>query len=287
MTDVRLTTTSTPTARPKTKAAAQPTAETPAKPAPAGDRLQTQSAPSGEGIRIVQEALNFPPKPKRGQDMTPWLMDAYSRLLTAETTMDTLQKSRDGVDFKTTSDLRSKVWDAQASIAKLDKDGAVKTEFFQTILPQARQLIDGLENYPAPPADRKGKTEWLAGAKQELARAKAADELMNSAWFDFKALDFDKRTDASGKLFDFGSRVRQVEYELNPPAPRPAASGAKSSGASGPIFGNTQGAADLANSKNPVGQVAGAVALPFAVTIDVIDLITRPLRWLDSHAEKR
>ena len=289
MPDVRLNTTSTPTARPKAKAAPQPTAEPQAKPAAAGDRLQTQSAPTGEGVRIVQEALKFPPKPPKGEDMTPWLMDAYSRLLTAETTMDTLQKSRsqDGVDFKTYADLRSKVWEAQGSIAKLDKDGAVKAEFFQTVLPEARKLIDALETYPAPPADREGKIAWLADAKQELAKAKAADELMNTAWFDFKALDFDKRTDASSKLFDFGGRVRHVEYELNPPAPRASTSGAKSSGASGPIFSNTQGAAELANSKNPIGQTAGAVALPFAVTIDVIDLITRPLRWLDNASQKK
>ena len=289
MSDVRLNTTSTPAARLTTKAAAQPPAEAPAKPTVAGDRLQTQSLPTGEGIRIVQEALNFPPKPKKGEDMTPWLMDAYSRLLTAETTMDTLQKARsqDKLDFNTYSDLRGKVWEAQTSIAKLDKDGAVRAEFFQTILPEARKLIDDLESYPAPPADRAGKIEWLAGAKQELAKAKVADDLMNTAWFDFKALDFDKRTDASGKLFDFESRMRQVEYELNPPAPRPSTSGPKASSAPGPIFGNTQGAAELANSKSQIGQVAGAVALPFAVTIDVIDLITRPLRWLDNASQKK
>jgi len=283
MTDVRMTTTAPPAARPKAKPAAKPSAEDLAKPALSGDSLKTQAAPSADGVRIVREALQFPPKPKKGQDTTPWLMDAYSRLLTAETTMRTLQK---GLDFKTSSDLRHQIWDAQNAVEKLDKDGAVKTEFFKTILPPARQLIDDLETYPEPPADKEGKAEWLAGAKQELARAKAADDLMNVAWFDFKALDFDKRTDASGKLFDFESRVRQVEYELNPPPPRPATSGARPSGAPGALFGNTQGAANLANSKNPVGQVAGAVALPFAVTLDVIDLITRPLRWLDGASQK-
>lgn len=288
MTDVRMSTTPTSpaAARPMAKAAAQASAETQAKPTVEGDRLQTQSSPGAEGVRIVREALQFPPKPKKGEDMTPWLMDAYSRLLTAETTMRTLRGSRD-VDFKTTSALRHQLWDAQGDIAKLDKDGAVRTEFFQAILPPARQLIDDLATYPEPPADKEGKIAWLAEAKHELAKAKAADVLMNSAWFDFKALDFDKRTDASSKLFSFEGRLRRVEYELNPPAPRPSTSGAKASnGASGPLFGNTQGAANLANSSNPVGQVAGAVALPFAVTIDVIDMLTRPMRWLEGASSK-
>lgn len=289
MTDVRMTTTAPPTARPKPQAAPPASAETPAKAAAAGDSFKGQTAPSTEGVRIIREALQFPPKPSKGQDMTPWLMDAYSRLLTAETTMNTLQRSRgqDKVDFKVTSGLQRQLWDAQSAIAKLDKDGAVKTEFFQTILPEARQLIDGLADYPEAPTGKEAKAEWLVGAKQELARAKAADELMSVAWFDFKALDFDKRTDASSKIFDFESRVRQVEYELNPPAPRPSTSGAKSSGGSGAIFGHTQGAANLANSDNPIGQAAGAVALPFAITIDVIDLITRPLRWLDEASSKK
>lgn len=286
MTDVRLTTTPPPTARPKPITTPQPSAKPPEGPALAGDRLQTQTGPGADGVRIIQEALAFPAKPKKGQDMTPWLMDAYSRMLTAETTLRAVQRSRDGVDASTLMDLRSQLWDAQRSLTRLDRDGAVKMEFFQTILPPAHQLIDALENYPAAPAEKAGKAEWLADAKQELARAKAADDLMNAAWFDFKALDFGKRTETSRKIFDFESRVRQVEYELNPPAPRPSASGAKAASAPGQLFGNIQGAANLANSQNPVNQVAGAVALPFAVTLDVIDLITRPLRWLDEVGRK-
>ncbi len=302
MPDVRISASPVPSPRPQAKAAAKSPADTAAKPVLGGDRLTTQgAAPGTDGVRIIQEALRFPPKPKKGTDMTPWLMDAYSRLLKAESTMRVLQKSRgeDRVDAETYGDLRHQLWDAQGRIAKLDKDGAVKTEFFQAILPPARQLIDDLAAYPAPPADKAGKAEWLVGAKQELARAKAADELMNAAWFDFQALDFGNRTDSSSKLFDFESRVRQVEYALNPPAPRPQGSpasgspgsgspgsGSKAAGTSGPLFGNTQGAANLANGKNPVGQVAGAVALPFAVTLDVIDLITRPLRWLEGAGEK-
>ncbi|MNL43241.1 hypothetical protein D3C87_1657460 [compost metagenome] len=101
---------------------------------------------------------------------------------------------------------------------------------------------------------------------------------MNTAWFDFGALEFEQRTDASDKLDAFASQVRAVEYALNPPSPRPAkgsAATSRASGAEAQPFGLTQGASDLANSKNPVGQVAGAVALPIALTIDVIDLITR------------
>lgn len=285
MSDIRISPTATPASRAASKPAPQSAPDSTPKPAMGGDQLQTQAgAASREGIAIVREALQFPPKPKRGEDMTPWLMDVYSRMLKAESTLRTLQKSKgdDRVDGRTYADLRQELWGAQREIEKLDKDGAVKTEFFQTILPPAQELIDGLESYPAPPADPEGKAAWLADAKQALAKGKAADELMTMAWFNFKALDFDARTDSSGKLFDFEMRVRHVEYELNPPAPRSSTSGA-SKGSTSPIFGNTQSAAKLADSKNPVSQAAGAVALPFAVTIDVIDLITRPFRWLEEQ----
>ncbi|GEM_PF-3589551 len=292
MTDVRLSTATSATARPKAQVAAKPASDSTAKPVIAGDRLQTQGkASSAEGVRIVQEALQFPPKPKKGEDRKPWLMDAYSRLLKAESTMRVLQNSSgdDRLDFGTYGDLRQQLWEGQHSVEKLDKDGAVKKAFFATILPPAQHLIDGLDNYPEPPADKAGKAEWLVGAKQDLARAKAADDLMGVAWFSFQSLDFGERTDSSSKIFRFEGDVRRVEYELNPPAPRPPATGRSATGRSGPapLFANSQGASDLANSKNPVEQVIGAVALPFAVTLDVIDLITRPLLWLDSLGESK
>lgn len=289
MTDIRLTQSPAAAARTVVRQTVQTTSEpvTEAKAELKSDSFKSQGLPLAGGAKIIAEALQFPDKPKNAQDMPAWLMDAYSRLLTAETTMTALRKSSDKDDFRTISQLQSKLWNAQREIAKLDKDDAVKAEFFQTIIPPAQELIDSLASYPEPPADAAGKAEWLANAKQELAKAKAADEIMRMAWFNFKALDFDARSDASSKLFSFESRVRQVEYELNPPAPRAAASGPKASGTPGPIFSNTQGAANLANSKNPVSQVAGAVAMPFAVTLDVIDLITRPIRWLDSVSPKR
>lgn len=291
MTDVRLSTAKPTPSKPLTKPPAQSPVDSVAKPAPAGDSLKTAGLDqSAEALRIVQDALQFPPKPGKGEDLKPWLMDAYSRLLKAESGLKAYQKSRpnDDASRKQYSELRHKVWDAERTIERLDKGGAAKTEFFQSVLPSAQQLIDGLADHPNPPADKEGKAAWLAEAKQELAKAKAADELLSSAWFTFDAVPFEQRSEASRKIFDFESRIRSVEYELNPPAPRPRTSGTPSGSGSGssPIFSNTQGAANLANSNNPIGQVAGAVALPIALTVDVIDLITRPLRWLDSVSKK-
>jgi hypothetical protein len=262
--------------RPTPKAPVAPKPTAPASTRVEADKLLVQGAGQSEAaLRIAKEALAFPPKPKKAEEMKPWLMDAYSRLLKAKTAQDTLQYdgSKSSVSVREFNLLSLQISDAENTIAKLDKGGAVKKEFFAAIVPPAEQLIDGLKGYPAPPADKAGKAKWLADAKQELARAKAADDLLNSAWLDFEAIEFKRHSDASSKVHAFESRVRRVEYELNPPAPRSATPGTSST--SPQVFGLTQAATELANSKTAVGQAAGAVALPIAVTIDVIDLISR------------
>ncbi|HEY9899579.1 MAG TPA: hypothetical protein V6D00_10395 [Pantanalinema sp.] len=264
---------------PKAPSAPQPAAA--AAPRVEADKLLVQGGGQAEaGLRIAKEALAFPPKPRAAAEMKPWLLDAYSRLLKAKSAQDALQNDRgeSRVTGREYSEITKQIADAERKIAKLDKHDAVKKEFFATILPSAQQIIDDLAKFPPPPADNAGKGQWLAGARQELARAKAADNLMNAAWFDFGELAFEQRADAGEKLFTFESRVRSVEYALNPPSPRSTRGSAAKPGANGTeaqLFGLTKGASELANSKNPVGQVAGTLTLPIAVTLDVIDLVTR------------
>lgn len=245
------------------------------------DQLRTQGVDQSEAaLKILEETLPLPPKPRKAADVRTWLMDSYSRLLKAEKAHDALRSSP-GAHRDKVSDAWFQLREAHRLVDQADRGGAAKKEFFAGVLPQAQQLIDSLQDFREPPADKAGKEAWLAEGKVLLAQAKTADDLIRSAWFDFKAIDFDQRTDGSGKLFDFESSLRRVEYELNPPAPRDPSAAPGRTG-SRPLFGATQGASDLANSKNPISQVAGAVALPIALTIDTIDLITRPFQWLNS-----
>ncbi|MFP5501896.1 MAG: hypothetical protein ACLGIN_05350 [Candidatus Sericytochromatia bacterium] len=247
----------------------------------ATDQLRTQGVDQAEAaLKILEKCLPLQAKPKKAADVRAWAMDSYARMLKAERALDAL-KSSPGADREKTSQAWFALRDAHRQMDQADKGGKIKQEFFAGVLPEANQLIDSLKDFREPPADKAGKEAWLAEGKTLLAQAKAADDLIRSAWFDFRAIDFDQRTDVSGKPFEFQSRLRRVEYELNPPAPRDPSAGPSRPG-SRPIFGATQGAADLANSKNPVGQAVGAVALPIALTIDTIDLITRPFQWLSS-----
>lgn len=238
-------------------------------------------------MALIEETLQFPPKPSNPADQKAWLMDGYRRLLKAETAFGALENEWKAgkVDGNALSMGRSKLWNAQRLIGDADKGGVAKKEFFEAILPPAKAIIDGLADFPAPPADKAGKKAWLAEGKQKLAEAQAANQLMKDAWFDFKALEFDKMSDAGSKIWNFEGRLRQVDRELNPPPPaaprKPGQPG--STGPSGPLFGNTQGVSDALNKhpNNPVVQVGGAIALPIALTIDVLDAITRPFVWLD------
>jgi hypothetical protein len=292
MTDLKITA-APAAARPQPKQApkTEATAEAAPQAAMAADRIQTQASPAAEGIAAIREALRFPDRPRKGADAKPWLMDAYSRLLKAEAALDAVERASgaDRVDFKITSGLRTQITNARYDVEQLDKDGAVKAEFFQGVIPPAQQVIAALNDFPKPPADKQAKAEWLVEAKQAATQAQAASQLLKSAWFDFNVLDFKDQADATTTLFMFESRIRGVEIELSPPRPKTDATAKKGTSAApaGDLFALTQGASDLANSKNPVGQVAGAVALPIAVTIDMIDLLTRPLRWLDSLSQEK
>lgn len=246
--------------------------------------------PQNPTVAMMTEALTFPPKPTNPADQKAWTLDAYRRVLKATTGMHELEKDWQShkVDGNTLSAMRSKIWNAEQMLADADKDGSVKKEFFAGVLPNAKAMIDGLKDFPPAPKDAAGKKAWLAEGQKKLAEATAADNLMRDAWFEFKALDFDKMADSQGKLAEFRWKLDTVNYELNPPPKRAPGKPGAPSGPNGPLFGNTQGVADALNKhpNNPVVQVGGAIALPIAMTIDVLDAITRPFVWLDQHSPK-
>lgn len=261
------------------------------------DQAVSKTVPAGPAARpqnptaaMMTEALTFPPKPTAPADQKAWTLDAYRRVLKATTGMHALEKDWQAhkVDGNMLSVMRSKIWNAEQMLAGADKDGSIKKEFFAGVLPNAKALIDGLKDFPPAPNDAAGKKAWLAEGRKKLAEATAADNLMRDAWFEFKALDLDKLADSQGKLAQFRWKLDSVNRELNPPPkPIPGQPGTPSS-ASGPLFSNTQGVADALNKhpNNPVVQVGGAIALPIAMTIDVLDAITRPFVWLDQHSAK-
>jgi hypothetical protein len=212
-----------------------------------------------------------------------WLLDGYTRLLKAQAAEQALRKewSAGKIDGNAYSMARAKVSGLESQLKKAPQHDAVKKEFFEGILVPAQALLDDLERYPAPPKDKAGKTKWLAEAKTKVEQAKAAETVLKDAWFRFDAMDFGNFTESSHDRFTFENRVRQVEYELNPPPKaKPGAKGKADPGR--PLFELTQAAQKGLDSKNPVGQTVGAVAMPIALTLDVIDMITRPFQWMDS-----
>lgn len=115
----------------------------------------------------------------------------------------------------------------------------------------AQRILDGLASIQAPPSDTQGKIQWLSDARPAVTRARIAESALGIKSAELKALE---------------AQVRQVEREVFP---------TRSTGSTSQPFALTQGASELAGSNNPVAQAAGAVVLPVAVTIDVLDLITR------------
>jgi hypothetical protein len=263
------------------------------------------SRPAAPSVRTpamdtLDAALAFTPMPRRGAQKTAWLMDAYSRLLKAEAAADALANDwRDGkitqADF---APVRQRLFMARRAVEDADKKGDVKKAFFTQILPPTLAVIDGLAAVPAPPADKAGKQAWLEAGVRKLQEARAADAVLRDAWINYNQLEFGQMTDRSRQLAAFERRLTDVARELNPPAPRPPAQPTPSTGgptlvnrdrtpgqpgAFSPLFGNTQGVSNALNQhpNNPVVQVGAAVAMPFAVMIDVLDAITRPFVWMD------
>jgi hypothetical protein len=260
------------------------------------------SRPAAPSVRTpamdtLDAALAFAPMPRRGAQKTAWLMDAYSRLLKAEAAADALADDwRDGkITQADYAPVRQRLFMARRAVEDADKKGEVKKAFFTQLLPPTLAVIDGLAAVPAPPADKAGKQAWLEAGVRKLQEARAADSVLRDAWINYNQLKFGQMTDRSRQLFAFEKRLTDVARELNPPAPRapaPSTGGPTlvnrdrtpgQPGAFAPLFGNTQGVSDALNKhpNNPVVQVGAAVAMPFAVMIDVLDAITRPFVIID------
>ena len=78
-----------------------------------------------------------------------------------------------------------------------------------------------------------------------------------------------------------------VRAKLSPAKAEPAPAGSADPGR--PLFQATSAVGGMLD-KHPnsgLAQTAGGVALPFAVTFDMLDLVTRPLQWLDKVQQKQ
>lgn len=289
MSDTRITSKSASAPLKKAAPVAAPAAPTAAPaPAAANDSLATTrpAAPATDPKAILEAAVAIPPRPTDEAAERTWLLDGYKRLLTAHAAEQEIRKewTAGKIDGNAYQMAGIKVSGLERELKKAGQHDAVKKEFFEGILVPAQALLDDLDQYPQPPKDKAGKLKWLEGARQTLAKANAADELLRDAWFRFDALEFGKMAESSRDRFHFENMIGRVEYELNPPPkPKPGAKGKAPAGGPGrPLFELTQQAQKGLDSKNPIGQTAGAIAMPIALTIDVIDMITRPFQWMDS-----
>lgn len=264
-------------------------AASPAQPTMAGDSLQVTRQPVSPGydaLKTLSDARELPPMPRGKAEQRAWLMDGFTRLMKMSAAEESLRKAwRDGkVDSGTVSVARPAIWAVQQTLAKAPAHAEVKKEFFGGVIQQANALIDTTATYPAPPADKAGKEAWLVEAKAHLVKLEEANRIMKDCWIQHQELPFDAMTAASRKVFAFDGQIRRVDRELNPlpPAP-PRQPGTSSPGGPGrPLFELTQGAQKGLDSKNPVGQTVGAIVMPIAITLDVIDMLTRPLQWMES-----
>lgn len=286
MTTIRNTKANAPAAN--TKSATAPIApEQAQQPKVQTDSLKVSkpdATPGGEALRYLNEASQLPPMPSDAAGQRAWLMDGFARLLKMSAAEKTLQEGwRDGkIDGKTLSVARSRSWTVERELEKAPGHAEAKKEFFSGVIKEASNMLDGLAGYPAAPADKAGKKAWLEKAKGELARAKEAERIMKDCWFEHKVLSFEEMSKAGDKVWEFEGKIRRVDHELNPP-PKPKPGQRPAPGGPGrPLFELTQAAQKGLDSKNPIGQTAGAIAMPIALTIDLIDMFTRPLQWLES-----
>jgi hypothetical protein len=259
------------------------------KPAMASDSLQvarpaqTRSNPGTEALALLNEAAALPPMPRKKDEQAAWLMDGFARQMKMSAAEEAMRKAwgKGQIDGNTLSVARSKSWAVDRELAKAPGYEAAKKEFFGAVINQANALIDASANFPAPPADAAGKKAWIAQAKGEVAKLQEANRIMKDCWIHHQVLPFDAMTAASRKVSAFEFNIRKAELELNPPAPRQP--GTPGTGGPGrPLFELTQGAQRGLDSNNPVGQTVGAIVMPIALTLDLIDLLTRPLQMVEA-----
>ncbi|HEY9720486.1 MAG TPA: hypothetical protein V6D47_00620 [Oscillatoriaceae cyanobacterium] len=268
---------------------AKPLASTPA-PAPAAqasDSLQlSKSNSNADALGVIDQASALPPMPSDADAQKAWLNDGFSRLLKANAAQQSLEDAwgkgqLDGGSFNAAC---LKVDALQQALQQSPQYDAVKQSFFAGLVGPAQQMLGSLKAFPAPPADKAGQQKWLAQAKQKLAQAQAANQVLNDAWFRFHALSFDDQAKGSDQLFDFQSRIDDVDYALHPPKPSKATSSGTDSWTP---MQNTSAIANAMNKHpNPVTETVGAVVLPIAMTVDVIDLLTKPFQLLSGNGGK-
>lgn len=235
-----------------------------------------------KALAAVNEAAALPALPTDAAGKQAWLADGYARLTRMELAIKTLRGLEDKGSLArgVASQAVFKQFDLQRALRQADPDGAAEHAYYAALAKPAMAIIADLK-LPAVPSTAVGQKGWLASAQGKLQRAEAARAVVEDAWMHGGA-SFDDLGKVDDQLFEARCQVDGVKAKLYPPKPgaKPAASG------SHPIFGATQGVDKLLQHQDPVSQTAGAVALPFAVMFDMLDLISRPLVALDKLQQK-
>jgi hypothetical protein len=257
-------------------------ASTPAKgPAPTTDAYVSSQDDAAKALAAVNEAAALP---AQGPDKQAWLRDGYARLTRAELAIKTLEtlEAKGAVERGVVSQAVFKKFDLQRALRQADPDRAAEKAYYAELAKPAMALIENLKLAPVP-GTKVGQKAWLMASEGKLQRAEAAREVVADAWLHGGA-SFEDLGKLDDKLFSAQAKVDTIKYNLYPPKPGPKGAPAGPH----PIFGATQGVSDmLQHHADPVSQTAGAVALPFAVMFDVLDLITRPLQALDKLQQKK
>lgn len=268
-----------PPAKPAASAPAAPTAQ-------AADSLQlSKPAGNNDALAVIDQASALPPMPTDAAAQKAWLTDGFTRLLKAYAAQKSLEQAwnKGQIDGDSLNTAWMKVDALEQSLKQSPQYDTVKQSFFAALVAPAQQLLAGLKSYPAPPASKAGKAQWLAQGKQKLAQAQAAQQVLSDAWFRYQTLPFDKMADGNDAIFRFQSRLDDVAYELNPPKPSKAAPGRDS----WTPMQNTQAVANaISRNGDPITATVGTVVLPIAMLVDTIDLLTKPFELLSGQSRR-
>jgi hypothetical protein len=273
------------------RAVANTTAATPRRPLPAGnagtpakgaasatDSFVSTLDDGAKALAALNEAAALPAMPTDAAGKQAWLADGYARLTRMELAVKTLRGLEDAgkLDRGVASQAVFKQFDVQRALRQADPDRAAEHAYYAGLAKPAMALIADFKLAPAP-STAVGQKAWLASAQGKLQRAEAARAVVEDAWMHGGA-SFDDLGKVDDQLFTARCQVDAVKHKLYPPKP-----GAKPATGSGsyPLFGATQGVSKVLEHQDPVSQTAGAVALPFAVMFDMLDLISRPFQALD------
>jgi hypothetical protein len=115
---------------------------------------------------------------------------------------------------------------------------------------------------PGVPADKPGKEQWVKDAKARSAALNLALETLKDAWF-YGNMPFEAYSAASRKVWDFDSKISNVEYDLKasePPAP--GAAGECGDYLTPPLLGAME-----KHPNNPLN-IFGVIFLPVTLIVD-------------------